>query len=416
MSLLVVIVNYRTPALTVQCLRSLEPQVAGLPGTRVVVTDCASGDDSVETISLEIAARGWQSWASVMPLLHNGGFAFGNNAVIRPALRAENKPDYILLLNPDTIARPGALAHLVDFMGTWPHVGIAGSRLEDPDGRPQRSAFRFPSVASEFEGGIRVGVVSRLLERSVVAPPVPEGRCQVDWVAGASMIVRREVFEQVGLLDEAYFMYYEEVDFCLRARKAGWTCWYVPASRVVHLIGQASGVTDVKAAQKKRRPPYWFASRRRYFLKHLGPARTLLADVAWATGHGVHQVLRAARFRRNTDPPRLWRDFVKYNFFIVPRVSEFQHGTAGVRHSTLPPTSVFEQPLSQSPPAPPPEAAKAAAKPVAGSVDATSALWAALKRDAARHRPVTEEPAPPEPSAAERLRARRAARKAEAES
>ena len=257
--LLIVIVNYRTARLTIDCLRSLVAEVRSLPGTYITIADNASGDQSVEEIAGAIATEGWSEWASLLPLEHNGGYAYGNNAIIRVALQSTNPPPYFLLLNPDTIVRPGALQVLVDFMDKHPNVGIAGSRLEDRDGTPQRSAFRFHSVLSELDFGLRIGVVSKLLSNWVVAPPVCEQTCQTDWVAGASMIVRREVFELVGLLDEKYFLYFEEVDFCLRAKKSNWPCWYVPQSRVVHLVGQSSGVTDTKRPAK-RLPKYWFDS------------------------------------------------------------------------------------------------------------------------------------------------------------
>ena len=131
----------------------------------------------------------------IQPLERNGGFASGNNAAIRPALEGADPPRYVLLLNPDTIVRPGALKALVEFMEGRPDVGIAGSRLEDPDGTPQRSAFRFPSVLGELEGGeFRPGLPAPA--RWVVVPPVPEGPGPIDWVAGACMIIRREVFDR----------------------------------------------------------------------------------------------------------------------------------------------------------------------------------------------------------------------------
>ena len=171
MRLLVVIVNYRTAQLTIDCLRSLAPQVPSLPPAQVVVTDNASGDDSTERLTRAVRENGWGNWCTVLPLLRNGGFAWGNNEAIRPALQSPDPPEYVLLLNPDTIVRDGAVAALLDFMSAHPNVGIAGSRLEEPDGRPQRSAFRFPGVMSELETGVRLSVVSKLLNRFVVAPP-----------------------------------------------------------------------------------------------------------------------------------------------------------------------------------------------------------------------------------------------------
>lgn len=311
--LAIIIVNYRTAGLTIDCLRSLEGQVRQL-GAKVCVTDNQSGDDSVDRIGAAIAANGWSDWAMLTPLERNGGFAYGNNAAVKVLMREADPPDYILLLNPDTLAREGAPAELMEFMEKHPRVGIAGSRLEDPDGTPQRSAFRFHTIASEFEGGVRLGFVSRLLKKKLVAPPVSDGVCQTQWLAGASMMIRREVFEQVGLLDEAYFMYFEEVDFCLRAARAGWECWYVPASRVVHLVGQASGVTDPRL--RKRRPAYWFESRRRYFVKNHGAAVALLADAAWATGFALWRVRRFLQRRQDNDPPKLLMDFIRHSVFV----------------------------------------------------------------------------------------------------
>ena len=313
MRVLIVIVNYRTAQLTIDCLHSLALQINALPRMQVVVADNASGDDSVGQLTKAVCDNGWKSWCAVLPLPRNGGFAWGNNEAIRPALESADPPDYFLLLNPDTIVRDGAVAALLDFMDAHPPVGIAGSRLEDPDGHVQRSAFRFPGIMSELESGIRLSVVSRALSRFVVAPPPPAQACRVDWVAGASMMVRKAVFDAVGLLDDKYFMYYEEVDFCLRANRAGWSCWYVPASRVVHLVGQSSGVTDEKR-RKKRRPEYWFESRRRYFRLHSGRLGTLLADSFWVMGRALYKTTAMARKHPANDPERLLGDFVRYNF------------------------------------------------------------------------------------------------------
>lgn len=313
--LLVVIVNYRTAGLTIDCLHSLVNEVRSLPGTRVVVADNASGDESVERIGAAIETEGWGDWASFMPLERNGGFAFGNNAVIRPVIESTNPPPYILLLNPDTIVRSGALQALVNFMNEHPNVGIAGSRLEDPDGTPQHSAFRFHTVFSELDLGLRIGLVSKLLTKWNVAPPIPEDACQTDWVAGASMIVRREVFEAAGLMDEDYFMYYEEMDFCLQAKRAGWSCWYVPQSRVVHLVGQSSGVTDTKRPPK-RLPQYWFDSRRRYFLKNHSWLYTAFADVLWASGFTLWRLRRVIQGKPDPDPPKFLSDFLRNSVFF----------------------------------------------------------------------------------------------------
>lgn len=275
-----VIVNYRTADLAIDCLRSLSGQVGDLGDGRVMIVDNASGDGSVEQIEAAISREGWSGWAEVMPLARNGGFAYGNNAGICAALGAAHPPDYVLLLNPDTVARPGAIRALVDFMEAHPEAGIAGSLLENAAGRVDCSAHRIPSPLAELDGAARLGLLSRLLHRYAVSPPLRDEAHECDWVSGASMIVRRQVLEQIGPMDEGYFLYFEEVDFCCQAQAAGWSVWYVPESRVLHLEGASTGIR----CAAKRRAAYWYDSRRRFFLKHYGIAGLLLADLLWAVG------------------------------------------------------------------------------------------------------------------------------------
>ena len=307
-SLLVVILNYRTSSLTIDCLHSLADEVQSLPGTKVAVVDNDSGDRSLEEIQAAVTANNWSDWVSVKASGRNGGYAFGNNAAIRPALAGNNPPDYILLLNPDTTVRPLALKTLLEFMVANPQVGIAGSRLEEPDGTPQCSAFRFHTFWSEIDSSMRLGLVSQLLAKWVIAPEVSEVAHVTDWVAGASMIIRRQVFADIGLLDEDYFMYYEELDFCFQAQRAGWSCWYVPDSRVVHFVGQSSGVTNTKILPK-RRPKYWFDSRQRFFLKNYGFVYTVVADSLWMLGFMTWKIRRAIQQKPDNDPPQLLGDF-----------------------------------------------------------------------------------------------------------
>lgn len=315
MELGVVIVNYRTTDLTIDCLRSLAPEIAGMADARVIVVENGSADDSARRLSQAIGSQRWQSWATLMPLAANRGYAAGNNAAIRQLLTSKEPPRFILLLNPDTIVRPGALGELLRFMAQHPRVGIAGSRLEDPDGTPQRSAFRFPTVWSELDMGLRLGIVSRLLSRWMAAPPVQEEAHPTDWVAGASMMIRRRVLDEVGLLDEKYFMYFEEVDFCLQAGRAGWPCWYVPQSRVVHLVGQASGVTDTRRAPS-RRPAYWFESRRWFFVKNRGLLQSILADIAFSAGFLIWRLRRPLQGKPDLDPPCLLWDMFRHSALI----------------------------------------------------------------------------------------------------
>lgn len=312
---LVVIVNYKTAGLTIDCLRSLAPEIAALPRAAVIVADNLSPDDSVEKLRLTVAREGWSPWASVVALERNGGFAYGNNRVIEGALAGDQPPELVWLLNPDTVVRPGGLVRLVEFMAEHPRCAIAGSRLEDPDETVQTAAFRFPGLLSELEGSANLGPLSNFLGKHRVWLDQPEGAEPVDWVSGASMMVRREVFQAVGLLDERYFMYFEELDFCLRGRKAGFQSWHVPQSRVVHLVGQASGLTGEKT-RERRRPAYWFCSRRWFWVKNHGAGRAIAADLARIGGTALYLVGMAARRRPNDLPPCYLRDLMRHSVFL----------------------------------------------------------------------------------------------------
>jgi len=311
---LVAIVNFRTAPLVVRNLHALRPEVEAA-AARVLVVDNNSGDGSADLIDAEIVRQGWSGWVRVLRAPVNGGFAYGNNRALEAALSDGAPPDMAWLLNPDTEVRPGSLKHLVDFLQAHPEVGIAGSSTELATGELWPHAFRFPSIASEFASAIRLSIVGRLLHRHVgllTMGTVPE---RVDWIPGASMLVRHEVFEQIGAMDEGFFLYFEETDFCLRAARAGWQCWYVPASRVMHIAGQSTGVTGDQA-YTRRRPAYWFESRRRYWLKHHGRAYAMAVDLGWLVGHLVWRARRALMRRAHATPPHFLRDFLAHSVWF----------------------------------------------------------------------------------------------------
>lgn len=316
-TVLVAIVNYCTARLTLDCLQSLEAEVEMMPGSKVLVADNASPDGSGVEIARAIEARGWSSWARVLMLPRNGGFAFGNNAVFVEG--RSNPPDYYWMVNSDTVVRPGAMRALVDFLEANPGVGMAGSRLEDFDGTQQISTFRFPSVLGEIAAAAPIGDVGqKLLSSFVIAEPASPQPRSCDWLSGASLMIRRRTLDEVGLMDENYFLYYEETDLCLRARSLGWPCWFVPDSRVVHLVGASTGVTTRRPEVRRRRPTYWFESRQRYFVKNHGLAYAALTDLALVISSGLRRLVETLRGRQTTIPPHFESDLVR-NSAVVSR-------------------------------------------------------------------------------------------------
>jgi GT2 family glycosyltransferase len=302
----VAIVNYRTGAMVAECLASLASQLVLLRGGRVIVVDNASGDDSVAQIAAAIDANNWGDWVELIAAPRNGGFAYGNNRAIERARELDPQLSAIAFFNPDTVVRPGALRALLSHLESHTDAGIVGAAIEDEHGASQKSAHPFPSPLTELVAGSQLGLAARLVGVDALA----EGRSQrCDWVSGAAFVVRREVFERIGGLDEGYFLYFEEVDFCRRARRAGWTCWTVADARVIHREGSSTGIREVQ-----RRPPYWFESRRRYFAKSYGTIGLIVADALWAIGRASYLVRRAIRLggapKLETVPPRFALDLL----------------------------------------------------------------------------------------------------------
>lgn len=310
MKLLAIIVNYRTADMTLEALDALMAELEHIPDARVEIVDNDSQDGSFEKLRDAVRDSPWADRVTVVESDYNGGFAYGNNFAIAPALYGEAPPDYFYLLNSDAFPDEGCVRELVDFLDAHPDVGIAGSYVHGPEPIPHKTAFRFPTVWSELESSLGVGVVSRVLRPWVVALPLPETSQRVGWLAGASMMIRRAVVEDIGLMDDEFFLYFEETDFCLRAHRAGWPTYYIPKSSVTHIGSVSTGFKDLT----KPTPTFWYASRRHYFLKNHGRAYLWLANALYFLG-GLACRLRFLAFGGETkDPERHLRDFARFNF------------------------------------------------------------------------------------------------------
>src|SRR5271167_4362998 len=303
----VAIVSYKSALLTIDCLRSIDAE-RSTPGVciRAIVVDNASGD--APAIAEAIEANSWSTWVTLVRAPRNGGFSYGNNLAFQRA-HDDRPPDYFHLLNPDTLVRKGAIGALVRFLEAHPDVSIVGSSFENLDGSDWPIAFRFPSILSELESGLQLGFASRILRRWVVAVEMSFDPQPVDWLPGASMMVRPSVYEAIAGFDETYFLYFEETDFCFRAIKAGYSTWYVPESRVMHIAGQSTKVTGSHAGSK-RLPSYWFDSRRRYFMTSYGTARAMAVDVVAILAHAIGNLKRIVQRRTDRGVPHFLKDLV----------------------------------------------------------------------------------------------------------
>jgi GT2 family glycosyltransferase len=240
-SLAIVILNYNRADLLADCLRSLyaHPTRCALD---VWVVDNASSDDSAAMVRAQFP----QARLLVSP--HNGGYAYGNNLALRqiigsaapadPAPRLTSTSDYTMLLNNDTIVPAGALDGLVDYLETHPAVGVVGPKVLLPDGSLDlacRRAFPTPEVSFyRMTGLARLFPHSRRFGRYNMTYLHPDVQTEVDSVVGACMLLRTSVIQEVGLLDEQFFMYGEDLDWSYRIKQYGWRIVYYPAVHILH--------------------------------------------------------------------------------------------------------------------------------------------------------------------------------------
>ena len=293
----VVIVNWNVRDLLRQCLTSIYASWRPPPETiEVIVVDNASHDGSSEMVCHEFPQ------VTLIANRENLGFTAGNNQALRQA-----RGRYVMLLNPDAEIVGQALTDLMAYMDAHPGVGVIAPKLLNADGSVQSSRRRFPTLATAFlESTVlqQWWADNRILRAYYMQDRSDDEIQQVDWSVGACLMVRREVIEQVGLLDEGFFMYSEEMDWCYRIKRAGWQIVYFPNAQVIHYGGQSS--KQVIAAQHI----HFQRSKIRFFRKHHGAAKAavirafllfnylyqlIVESLKWLVGH--KRPMRAERIR-----------------------------------------------------------------------------------------------------------------------
>jgi N-acetylglucosaminyl-diphospho-decaprenol L-rhamnosyltransferase len=254
----IVVVSWNTRDLLLACLHSLVA-AAGSSTFEVVVIDNASTDGTPGAVARHFPG------VRLIANDHNRGFAAANNQGIRAA-----SGRHILLLNSDTVPEPGSIARLVSVADRHPATGAVGGMLRHSDGSFQASFQDEPSIVRECLAASGLG--RRLVYGGY--PGYPPDRSldarRVDVISGACMLLTRAAIEQVGLLDESYFMYSEETDYCRRLRTHGWEVWYTPEARILHHGGQST--RQVRPAMLRA----LYRSKVRYFAIHDGRGRALI--------------------------------------------------------------------------------------------------------------------------------------------
>lgn len=254
-----VIVTYDSAGVIGRCLESLRA-AAPKRGLRVIVVDNASGDGSAATAAALLGED------AVIRRTENGGFAAGVNAVL-----SGFAGEYLAVLNPDLVVPPGALDALADALDARPQAGLVAPRVVDPSGRPEDTTGWFPSLEREIAHS---WYLDHLLGREGRRRALPENGGPVDWVSGCAWLLRGDAARAVGALDERYFLYFEDVDYCLRLHQAGWEVVAETRVTVIHAGGQGSTRSAEVAADLAGRPVLHFFAK---FRPDTPPARVLAA-------------------------------------------------------------------------------------------------------------------------------------------
>ncbi|WP_108813436.1 glycosyltransferase family 2 protein [Loktanella sp. Alg231-35] len=303
--ILTIVLNYKTAQMTLKAAASARAAMQGLPG-EIVIVDNDSQDGSFDEMAAHIAAEGWDT-TRVIQSGRNGGYGAGNNVGIRAGMADGSKPDYVYILNSDAFPKPDAIKVLYDHLNTTPTTGFAGSYIEGEDEVQHLTTFRFPSIWSEFEGSIHFGPVSKLLKSHRVPRDLNE-TAQVDWLAGASVMMRQDILDEIGLFDETFFLYFEETDLCLRAQKAGHQIMYLADSIVTHIGSVSTGMKEWK-----RVPEYWFDSRWYYFSKNHGRAYAACATSLHLIGGSLNWVRRKLTGKTPGGAPHFLRTMARHD-------------------------------------------------------------------------------------------------------
>jgi N-acetylglucosaminyl-diphospho-decaprenol L-rhamnosyltransferase len=295
--LAVVIVTWNVRELALQTLRTLVADLEGSGLDAVVyLVDSASSDGTAEAVAQQFPD------VCLTASETNLGFARGNNTALRQMgfgnvdADAARLPRAVYLLNPDTITQAGATRRLYDALFAADDVGLVGANLTYGDGSFQHSAFAFPGLRQIYAelfplpGRLIEGTFNGRYPRALYNGSDP---FDVDFTLGATMMLRREVIQQTGVFDEAYFMYCEEVDWAWRICKAGWRAQCVPTAQVVHLGGQSTGQASARSVRN-----LW-ESRLKLYRKHY-PAWKLTA-ATWLVRAGMVRKLRQLAFNRDID-------------------------------------------------------------------------------------------------------------------
>ncbi|MEM9781764.1 MAG: glycosyltransferase family 2 protein [Pseudomonadota bacterium] len=302
----IITVNHGTARALLQRLQRYVQHLDGIEARVILVDNASPGDDGEVLRSGVAALQPLPVPVEVILSPVNGGFAAGNNVAFARLRREASPPDAVVLLNPDAEPEPGAIQALFEGLVAAPRSGFAGPVLINDDGSTWSGAFNFPSWQIEILRPLGIGIVDRF---SPLLAATDAGPARVDWLSGASLMIRWTAIQALGDLDEGYFLYHEEVDYQREGARQGWEAWHIPAARVRHAAGETTGVVDGQI-RRGRTPAYLFESWVRYSVKQRGAAATRIVATLRLVTIMLGQLKLILQGRGISLPQRYLRDYL----------------------------------------------------------------------------------------------------------
>jgi GT2 family glycosyltransferase len=308
----IITVTYNASTFVTDYLQSIEEYLKHSDSIAIIV-DNHSTDDTSSVIENYLLTNP-NKQIIFNQLSKNIGFGKGCNHAAKIAERYS--PKYLWILNPDTTINAQSGLQLEKLLNHRPDISFTGSTLVNQKGEPRPGAFRFPKLLNIALSNLRLGILDKIFKNSTTAGPLATTPTKSDWLTGASFMVKTECFIALQGFDPHYFLYFEEVDLFKRAEQLGYEAWSCPDSHVYHISGASTGINK-QDEEPKRQPPYWFESRRHYYLSNYNYLYFILADATFLICHALWLIRAKLQKKINQTPPHFALDTI-YHGQIKP--------------------------------------------------------------------------------------------------
>ncbi len=308
----IVTVTYNAASFIEEFLRSIAELFGSRQNYTLILVDNNSSDETCALIKSFISKHNLENRVTLIAQDTNPGFGTACNAGTNHASKS-GRTELVWFLNPDTVISVEAADALLNEFTRNAEATFVGSVLKDEDGEVRAGGFRFPKLLNTISHHLKLGLFDKLLPSTTTAIPMKQAPFRVDWLTGASFMVKREVLAGLNGFDTKFFLYYEEVDLFLRAARAGYQAWSTPESIIFHSSGASTGINTRKQNKPKRLPKYWYESRRHFYIKNFGRTYLILLNIVLTVCYGLLCLRSLIQKKSNPFADHYLRDILSHS-------------------------------------------------------------------------------------------------------